>query len=140
MIPKLMHFLYSQLHCQFWRDSNWFSTWRIPCFLSRSNVLKLNIFYEELNYEVIREERSYEVGLREQNGYLLEVKQTEILLNCVTEVEFIVTEVKFIVTEVEFVHLSFAYPLVDPRDTLGNPGGMVQFWYFVFSPRGRGVV
>ena len=103
-------------------------------------MLKLNIFYEELNYEVIREERSYEVGLREQNGYLLEVKQTEILLNCVTEVEFIVTEVKFIVTEVEFVHLSFAYPLVDPRDTLGNQGGMVQFWYFVFSPRGKGVV
>lgn len=27
----------------------------------RSNVLKLNIFYEELNYEVIREERSYEL-------------------------------------------------------------------------------
>ena len=40
-------------------------------------MLKLNIFYEELNYEVIREERSYEVGLREQKKYVVEVKQTE---------------------------------------------------------------
>ena len=118
-----MHFLYPLLRFQFPRDSNWFSTWRILCFLSRSNVLKLNIFYEELNYEVIREERSYEVGLREQKKYVLEVKQTETVWNCLTEVEFIVTEVKFIVTEVEFVHMSFASPLVDPRDTPGNPWG-----------------
>ena len=36
---------------------------RIAFVFSRSNVLKLNIFYEELNYELIREERSYEVGV-----------------------------------------------------------------------------
>ena len=39
----------------------------ISYFLSsskiRSNVLKLNIFFEELNFESITEERSYEVSI-----------------------------------------------------------------------------
>ena len=35
------------------------------------------------------------------------------------------------------MHLSFASPWVDPRDTHWNPGGMVQFWCFFF-PRGGG--
>ena len=46
---------------------------------SRSNVLKLNIFYEELNYEFIREERSYEVIsehlLKGNMSYLLVCKR-----------------------------------------------------------------
>lgn len=45
----------------------------------RSNVLKLNIFYEELNYELIREERSYEVG-----GHLLRGKIIFVTYYCVT--------------------------------------------------------
>lgn len=31
-------------------------------FFSRANVLKVNIFFEELNYEVISEELAYEVS------------------------------------------------------------------------------
>ena len=42
---------------------------------------------------------------------------------------------------VTIMHLSFASPWLDPRDTPlgthGSPGGMVQFWYFFF-PRGGG--
>ena len=34
------------------------------------------------------------------------------------------------------MHLSFASPRVDPRDTHGNPVGMAQFWYFFFLPGG----
>ena len=41
----------------------------------RSNVLKLNIFYEELNYETIREERSYEVCLHFFEDFPLKLKR-----------------------------------------------------------------
>ena len=30
--------------------------------MTRKNVLKVHVFYEELNVEVVTEERSYEVG------------------------------------------------------------------------------
>ena len=33
------------------------------------------------------------------------------------------------------MHLSFASPWVDPRDTHGNPEGRVHFWYFFFPLR-----
>ena len=35
------------------------------------------------------------------------------------------------------MRLSFAFPWIDPRDTHGNPGGIVQFWYSCF-PHGYG--
>jgi len=34
------------------------------------------------------------------------------------------------------MHFSFAPRWVDPQDPPGNPGGMVQFGYFLFTRRG----